>query len=520
MINKKIGIVVTASNESFQLVRTSIFHFIDKNKWFTGKIFVLVDDVLSLSKKNIEILLAIYAKTEIIIISDKQVGIKLGDSTVSQETLIKTLSTKIFSSEVDEILYFSMVCLFVQNIQDLIQQNKVINSKYVIHLHRGEEVSNLGKTISSEFVYSSSFTNSAFSKKRSHLNVAYCIIFDTSHQSQGSKFTKIHQIWLQANHKTVQFLQDPKSYVVPKNKISLELMQLKQNSKIQKKQTAPTQKKTVLLRNEPLIQREPFAIKDIDKTKVRATVAMPLFNMGQIATLALEGLCNQKTDYLWELVVCEEVNDKCLGRDVLYSYEERLRQANCVEIKYKGLSQWIPLSKKWHIIASMSADTDCFILQAGDCYAHSKRIECTVNALATGKYNYYDEQKGYFYSFKHNKTILFSPNPTTIQHPCRLNMAWKTSLFKKLPAADVRRGVDGFIYSALSGFEKIQTYRNVGPYEDGVDVDGYNMISSRDASFLFLKKKNPYIRTHIDMVKALPILNNYKNLKLTVEKIK
>ena len=44
-----------------------------------------------------------------------------------------------------------------------------------------------------------------------------------------------------------------------------------------------------------------------------ATVAMPLYNMGKIAELALEGLCNQVTDYKWELIVCEEQNDQMLG---------------------------------------------------------------------------------------------------------------------------------------------------------------------------------------------------------------
>jgi|GEM_PF-5060435 len=47
--------------------------------------------------------------------------------------------------------------------------------------------------------------------------------------------------------------------------------------------------------------------------KIHATVAMPLYNMGKIAELALEGLCNQVTDYKWELIVCEEQNDQMLG---------------------------------------------------------------------------------------------------------------------------------------------------------------------------------------------------------------
>lgn len=36
------------------------------------------------------------------------------------------------------------------------------------------------------------------------------------------------------------------------------------------------------------------------------TVGLPVYNSNQIAWLAMEGLCNQKKNYTWELIICEE----------------------------------------------------------------------------------------------------------------------------------------------------------------------------------------------------------------------
>ena len=243
------------------------------------------------------------------------------------------------------------------------------------------------------------------------------------------------------------------------------------------------------------------------------TVGMPLYNMGQIATIALESLCNQKTNYNWELIVCEEQNEDRLGKDTLYSYKEKLEEANCVRIIYIPLSEWVPLGEKWKIIASNASNTIGFILQAGDCYAHSERIESTTNAFLSG-YTYYDESKGFFYSFRLKKTILFDPDIKKYNHPCKLNMAWKTNLIKKLNTNNQKMNVDGFLYRELSKIEPIIKYSNNKLHMDGVDLDGYNIISSRNK--FFVAENNLFKFTDVDMTERLPILKNYFDLNLTV----
>lgn len=245
---------------------------------------------------------------------------------------------------------------------------------------------------------------------------------------------------------------------------------------------------------------------------IDVTIAMPLFNMGQIATLALEGLCQQKTTCKWELIICEEQTDNMLSKKKLDEYESRLKNAGCVLIKYLPLTKWIPLGKKWKLISDNTSDSICFILQAGDCFSHSNRIQETFNSISNG-YDYYDENKGYWYSFRLNKTILWEPNKS-YNHPCRLNMGWKTELFKKLPDNDVSKNVDGYIYRTISSkVNNLKKFRNETLYIDGVDTDGYNCISSRDEFFIKLPN-NIFKESDIDITNSINILNIYKGKNL------
>lgn len=239
--------------------------------------------------------------------------------------------------------------------------------------------------------------------------------------------------------------------------------------------------------------------------KIRATVSIPLYNMGNIAELAIEGLCNQETGYKWELIVCEEQNEQMLGYDKLLQYRKRLEAAGCLWIIYNPVIDWVPLGQKWKFMAELASDTPCFILQSGDCYPHSRRIEETVNSFLATDCNYYDEQNGYFYSFKHKKTMLFCPDET-YRHPCRLNMAWETKLIKQLPDNNVKKSVDRYLYNTLRKVEPIIPYRNSEIFA-GVDTDGYNLISKRDK--FFTQPNNIFKPTSGDITEQLPILKKF-----------
>lgn len=238
------------------------------------------------------------------------------------------------------------------------------------------------------------------------------------------------------------------------------------------------------------------------------TVGMPLFNMGKISNIAIESLCRQNTEYFWELIICEEQNENenKLGVEGLLAYVDRLEKANCKKIKYIKIDNWQPLGQKWKIIANESSDTVGFMLAAGDDYNHSLRIQKTCEAFLSG-YSYYDEQMSFFYSFKFKKTILFDPDHTW-NHPCKINMAYKTSILKKLPDNDAKRSVDGFLFKELSKIEELKKYTNKNMYMDSVNFDGYNLISDRDIYYL-KEHSNMFKFTDIDVRQHLPIINEY-----------
>jgi len=257
----------------------------------------------------------------------------------------------------------------------------------------------------------------------------------------------------------------------------------------------------------------------MENVNIVATVGMPLYNMGVIAELALEGLANQKTQYKWELIVCEEDTSEKLGLDTIESYRKKLENAGCVSIKYIKLDEWVPLGQKWKIIADAADDTLCFILQDGDDYSHSKRIESTCSAFLSSKIDYYDEQFGYFYSFRLNKTILY--NFTHNWHPCRLSKAWLTSLIKMLPESNQKMNVDNYLFNTLQAIKgNIVKYRNNELHTDGVYTDGYNKISSRDCHFEMKHKDGIFQLTDFDALAEIPILQKFQNKKLTRKRFK
>jgi len=251
--------------------------------------------------------------------------------------------------------------------------------------------------------------------------------------------------------------------------------------------------------------------------KPSISVAMPLYNMGKIVELAIHGLVNQIASPYWELLICEEDNKLSYGKSRVMSWKDELTKSGCVRIEYISIKDWIPLGQKWKILAESASNTACFVLQAGDCLPHKSRLRETFDAFDQKGCNYYDEQMGYFYSYSLDKTIIFNPNEN-YQHHCRLNMAWSTQLIKKLPNNDRRRIVDSFLFSTLSKYEKITKHRNYNFHKDGVDVDGYNNISNR--SKFFKEESDIFEFTNVDLPKAIPILEKFKGLELTKNKIK
>lgn len=213
------------------------------------------------------------------------------------------------------------------------------------------------------------------------------------------------------------------------------------------------------------LQCEPGEGKQIDiitNVNPTITVGLPMYNSNQIAWLALEGLCGQKTEANWELIICEEVNENSCDVNFIKKYRDRLIKAGCVRIKYIRLESWVNLPTKWRLIANEASESSKFlVLQGSDDYSDSERLERSYTAIVKNSYDWYDEQFGYFYDLALKQLIEFDKE--LIQSDSwrtGVNMAIRIDLVKKLPETDITRGVDTFLYSHASSFDNFSHFQH------------------------------------------------------------
>jgi hypothetical protein len=203
------------------------------------------------------------------------------------------------------------------------------------------------------------------------------------------------------------------------------------------------------------------------------TLALPTYSSNRILWLQLESLCNQKTQYPWELILCEEVSAGYSGEIYVSFYEERLKEAGCVNIKFLHTpgNHWVPLSRKWVEIAK-EAQFENFMLCASDNYSAPDRIERTVQKHIEG-YDWVHWQQGIFYSIPDQKHALYKL-PSELR--TGLYMSTKTSYIKDLDEKATTwpsSGIDQWIRDHSS----IHSPYLFEERPDGIHTDGFNQIS-------------------------------------------
>jgi hypothetical protein len=142
------------------------------------------------------------------------------------------------------------------------------------------------------------------------------------------------------------------------------------------------------------------------KNLIDVTVAVPLWDMGNISWLQLESLCRQQTEFKWELIVCEEQLENFTGKQNIIPYTDRLRQAGCKSIKYIPLLEKIPLSKKWALMAHI-AKGKTFLLAGGDDYSAPNRVQFTHEIMCVTDSDWFDVEKGLFYNINTGQTCTY-----------------------------------------------------------------------------------------------------------------
>ena len=209
------------------------------------------------------------------------------------------------------------------------------------------------------------------------------------------------------------------------------------------------------------------------------TVALPVYNSKKIAWMAIESLCNQiNVDFNWELIVYEEIHSESVFPNLIYDYLELLKLNKCCKIVFITGKEKVLLVDKWISIANNTSHTSkAFLLQAADCYSPKTRLKISYDKIVKENYDWYDQTKGYFYSFISDRIVLYNYRGLT-----NLNMCLKTEHIKKLPKSTIKKGIDGYIYNNCLKISKIMRrefkhYYDDNLYNDSIDTHGLNNIS-------------------------------------------
>ena len=231
------------------------------------------------------------------------------------------------------------------------------------------------------------------------------------------------------------------------------------------------------------------------------TVAMPCYNGKKIGWLSMESLCRQENvNFHWELIVCEEEHINMLGMDFFNRYKDRLAKVGCVSVKYLALKEWVNLPTKWKVIGKeMHQNSKIFVLKAVDCYSQPNRLRETHDQFKEKDLDWLDYDKGYFYSFEHDKTIMYNGGAKT-----NLDMAMNARHARRLPMMQRNKGIDGAIYNFIKTRCKVMKKFTIkGNRGAGVDTDGYNNISKKRVSF-YDSIRCPFVASDKQIEEILP----------------
>jgi len=156
------------------------------------------------------------------------------------------------------------------------------------------------------------------------------------------------------------------------------------------------------------------------------------------------------------------------------------------------VEKWIEIGK------NVSEFSKCFLLQAADCHSPKSRLKISYEKIVNEDYDWYDQTKGYFYSFISDRVILYDYKGFT-----NLNMSLKTEYIKSLPFSPLKKGIDGYIYnhsiiSCKQASRNFRRYFDDELYNDSVDTHGHNNISHSRESY-FDTKPNIFTKTNLSV---------------------
>jgi lipopolysaccharide biosynthesis glycosyltransferase len=244
-MENKICAITEASDKYFHFTRTSIYSFIENNKWFDGTIYLLTHNSLPISSKNLMALSSIYPKLEVIetrSLLKKYSELFKNDRT--GEILNSVLKLAVFDLNFSKTLYFSNTCLFTKPVFSLLNPGKLtfpeetLNIFYLdckINFYEDYYISNSPLTFESlktnpnyfisnfSIINSSKIKDNKYNQLKNLFELTCCIIYDTFSQSVKD-YSKINNIWLHKNKISTEHTNKPTNVNIPRHNLTNGLL--------------------------------------------------------------------------------------------------------------------------------------------------------------------------------------------------------------------------------------------------------------------------------------------------------
>jgi len=248
------------------------------------------------------------------------------------------------------------------------------------------------------------------------------------------------------------------------------------------------------------------------------TVALPLFNAKNIAWLPLESFARQRgINFDWELVIAEEQNENMFGKDNVMEFQQRLSHNGCKEIKYIPLKEWIPLSRKWRLIAKESDDrSEVFFCQAADNYSHPMRMKEAYDYIKGEGYDYIWEPRTVLYCIPTNEAFIIGFYGAHLENKPHkgLHFSFKTKYAKNLPDSKKKRVIDKWLYeNVIEQSGKNYRWKSIDSksWKEGFNTHGFHTLSMKRFDKKCVDKNKVDLQNYInywpsDIVKKLQSL--------------
>lgn len=252
---------------------------------------------------------------------------------------------------------------------------------------------------------------------------------------------------------------------------------------------------------------------------IEMTIGLPFFRSKFIGWLALESIARQKNiNFEWELIIVEEQESETLGKEEIFNYKEKFEKIGCSKIRYFPLDRWIPLATKMQMIIEESDFSSKIIaFNSADYYSPPLRFASHYIAFKNNDIDWFRTTKTIYYEIATEKTILHDTE--LLKNPSdSCGRAISLSLCKKLPKAEKRGGVDGWLYTNCLNLtnNKMRIFVDKSNnWKYGLNTHGLNNISHHRRSRYFRRVEPPFTICTINIKETIPldILQRLKDSK-------